>query len=84
MLQKVLEDPIALAQIALGIKKVMFGKDGKLTLAKNKAKIETIELLENAMKNKVRTSDNGSTGQLSDSYKRSIKAVTDVFKGLKV
>ena len=85
-LQKMIEeDPTTLVQIALGIQKGMFGKDGKLTVATTKAKNEVVKSLEDALKKKVNTSDNGTSGsKASVSYENSAKAIKGLFAGLKV
>lgn len=79
------EDPLTLVQIAMGIQKGMFGKDGKLTVVKTKAKNETVESLEKAIKDKMKITDNNSdNNSVIADYSKSTKAIRDMFAGLKI
>lgn len=85
-LQKAIEeDPLTLVQIAIGLQKGMFGKEGKLTTVKTKVKNETVKSLEDAIRGKVKTSDNSSVSNagIAD-FSRSSKAIKDLFSGLKI
>lgn len=85
-LQKAIEeDPMMLVQIARGMQLGMFGKEGKLTAVKTKAKNEAISSLETAIKTGKKNSDTGSVSSRSiASYEKSIKAIDDIFSGLKI
>lgn len=87
-IQKMIEeDPTVLVQIALGIQKGMFGKDGKLVFAVNKAKKSVMEELERAVNTKGRNKDASSSGISSSakaSYEKSIQSLTSAFNGLKI
>lgn len=80
------EDPTVLVQIALGIQRGMFGKEGKLTLAQSKAKRAVMEELEKTLEVKGRGKDVSSSNGSKDiaSYGASLKAITSMFNSLKL